>query len=119
WPMKKLAVSIVTVVVLASGIALASKRRSSVATLSTAGASPSSFCAVTGNVLVVNACQNEDRPNYSTCSFGPTKLTGPTTVQLGAGSHSIPSGCYSHALVSTTVTGGARAVSTVWYDAKD
>lgn len=117
--MKKLTISIAIGVIVLSGIALANKRRSSVATLSTGGASGSSFCAVTGNILIVNACQGEDRPNFSTCAIGRTKLTGSTTLELGAGSHSIPTGCYSHALVNTTVTGGAKAVSTLWYDAKD
>jgi hypothetical protein len=91
-------------------------RRASVATFNTAGAAPSSFCTKGGNLLVVHQCVNEDRPNYSTCAIGQTLISGQTTMRVGPGSVSIPAGCYQHSLVMTTVTGGATARSTVWYD---
>jgi hypothetical protein len=94
-------------------------RRSSVATTSTAGPAESSFCAVDGKITVVHSCRNQDVPNYSTCSIGQTLLTGPATLRLGPGNHSVPSGCYAHKLANTTVTGVATAVSTVWYNSKD
>lgn len=100
-------------------LALGAVRRSSVATASTGGVGPSSFCTVDGRIQVVHSCPGADPANYSRCSFGQTLLTGASTQRLGAGSHSIPSGCYQHSIANTTVTGAATAKSTVWYDSNN
>lgn len=102
----------------ASGpLVFAAVRRSSVVQITAGTNVQSSFCTVDGKITVAHSCQGKDA--FSDCSGGVTLLEGPSTQRLGPGTHSIPSGCYTHKLASAGVGGSAILTSSVWYNSKD